>query len=160
MLSAAELTHQFHQKIPISQALGLRIVEVSADHARLVAPLAPNINHVQTAFGGSLYATAALSCYALFQALSHAAGGFSDELVIQQGHIDYLVPVKGDFEVVARSRTPDLVQRFTESLRRHGKARLELEAEIREQDRSELAARFNGIYVYRGAQIGPPPGGR
>lgn len=156
MLLPADLTRHFHTKIPISRDLGLRVVEVSDQHAKLEAPLAPNLNHVQTAFGGSLYAAAALSCYALFQALAASAGGFSDELVIQEGRIRYLAPVARDFEVEARLQSPDQARQFIEALRRHGKARLELTAEIRERGATAAAASFTGIYVYRGAKV---PGG-
>lgn len=153
MLQPVDLTRHFHTKIPASQALGLKVVEISDRHAKLQAPLQPNINHVQTAFGGSLYAAAALSCYALFQAIAASAGGFSDELVIQEGRIQYLAPVARDFEVETRLTTSDQATQFVETLRRHGKARLELHAEIREQGSNVVAARFTGMYVYRGAKI-------
>lgn len=153
MIQPADLTRHFHSKIPVSQALGLQVVEISDQHALLTAPLAPNLNHVHTAFGGSLYAAAALSCYALFQAIAASVGGFSDELVIQEGRIQYIAPVTKDFQIEARLQSPDQARQFVEALRRHGKARLELSAEIREQGGNVVAARFTGMYVYRGTKL-------
>lgn len=128
--------------------MGIRVTEVSSRYARIDAPLSPNINHVQTAFGGSLYAIAALSCYALFQALSQEAGGLSDELVIQEGQIRYLAPISGDFTAEARMANNDEGLKFIETLKRHGKARLLLRAEI--ICNGTVGAVFEGIYVYSG----------
>lgn len=151
MLKADDLTAHFHSKIPISQQMGLRVTEISVDRAQVTVPLAPNINHVQTAFGGSLYSTGALACYALFQAIADQAGGLSDELVISQGQIKYLAPVTRDFVAVAVLSDPTAATGFIESLRRHGKARLQIKAEIFNQAAmSSPAAIFEGTYVYRG----------
>lgn len=154
MLQPADLTQHFYAKIPISRQMGLRVVEISGLHAKVLVALAPNINHVQTAFGGSLYSAAALSCYALFQAIAYNAGGFSDELVIQEGRIQYLAPVCRDFEVESRLESAQDSSAFVETLRRHGKARLLLQAEIREQGSHVVAAKFAGTYVDRGPRDG------
>lgn len=142
-----QVTRHFHKHIPISQAMGVKVLEVSSRHARLELPLIPNINHVHTVFGGSLYAAAALSCYAVFQAISHEAGGLSDNLVIQEGNIRYLSPVSQDFIIEAHLKNPDDDKRFIEAVHRHGKARLELEAHIHQN--GKLCAQFTGTYVYR-----------
>lgn len=154
MLKPADLTQHFYTKIPISRDLGIQVIETSALHAKVLVSLAPNLNHVQTAFGGSLYAAAALSCYALFQSIAYGAGGFSDELVIQEGRIQYLAPVAKDFEVESRLDSANESKVFVETLRRHGKARLLLKAVVREQGSSLVAARFEGTYVYRGPKTG------
>lgn len=146
-MTADQVTRHFHQHIPISQEMGVKVLEVSSQHARLQLPLNPNINHVHTVFGGSLYAAAALSCYAVFQAISHEAGGLSDNLVIQEGQIRYLSPVSRDFIVEARLKNPDDGTRFIEAVHRHGKARLELEANIHQD--GKLCVQFTGIYVFR-----------
>ena len=60
-MTPEQITAHFHRKIPISAQMGLRVLSVDASTSRVSVPLAPNINHVMTAFGGSLYAAAALS---------------------------------------------------------------------------------------------------
>lgn len=147
-MTPSEITAHFHKKIPLSQALGIKVIEVSSRHARVDVPLSPNINHVQTAFGGSIYAVAALSCYALFQVLAKEAGGLSDELVIQEGKIRYLAPINGDFTVESRMADQEDGHKFIETLKRHGKARLLLKAEV--ICNGTVGAVFEGIYVYSG----------
>lgn len=147
-MSPAEITQHFYQKIPISKEIGIQVLDVSSRHARVSVPLKPNINHVQTAFGGSIYSAAALSCYALFQSLSQQAGGLSDELVIQQGTIRYLRPIRNDFTIQALLATAGDEVRFIKGLQTYGKARLLLKAEV--SCEGHLCAVFEGIYVYSG----------
>lgn len=146
-MTPAEITAHFHHKIPISAQMGVEVREASSSHAVLFVPLGPNINHVHTAFGGSLYSAAALSCYALFQMISREAGGLSDEIVIQNGSIKYIAPITGDFLAKSRLVDPGDTERFIKSLQQHGKARLQLEADIYCGDL--LGATFQGLYVFK-----------
>ncbi|MCB0363461.1 MAG: YiiD C-terminal domain-containing protein [Bdellovibrionales bacterium] len=146
-LSASELTHHFHKKIPITKLIGVQVLEVSARKACLFAPLLPNINHVNTLFGGSLYSVAALSCYALFLALSREAGGLSDKLVIQDGNIKYLFPVDSDFISEAQLENEGELDRFLSGLKKHGKARIRLAATL--QCQTKICAKFEGSYVFK-----------
>ena len=146
-MTPAEITQHFHSKIPISREMGLEVREISSSRAIVFVPLKPNINHVQTAFGGSLYAAAALSCYALFQALAREAGGLSDELVIQEGRIQYLAPVSGDFTVESSLENPGDDQVFISTLRRKGRARLKLNAKA--MYLGKVCAQFGGTYVFK-----------
>ena len=52
--SPAALESYLHEHIPITRAMQVRVVEIGPEHARLTAPLAPNINHRETVFGGGL----------------------------------------------------------------------------------------------------------
>lgn len=146
-MSPQEITAHFHRKIPISKQMGIQVLEVTSRRALIEVPLAPNINHVQTAFGGSLYAAAALSCYALFQVLSREAGGLSDDLVIQEGRIRYTAPTSGNFKVEATLVNDDDGQTFIEALRRHQRARLNLHASV--TCNGIQTAVFEGTYVFK-----------
>ena len=42
-----------HRHIPLTAAMGVRVAAVTLQRAELRAPLAPNINHRETVFGGS-----------------------------------------------------------------------------------------------------------
>lgn len=127
--------------------MGLKVLEVSSQHAVVHVPLAANLNHVQTVFGGSLYSAAALSCYALFQVIARDAGGLNDNLVIQEGHIHYLLPVASDFTARARLSAGESTAFFIEALRKHGKARLKLEATVTSSGKD--CANFSGVYVFK-----------
>jgi len=60
-----EITAYLHQHIPLSQHLGAAVEAYDGASLRLGAPLAPNLNHRSTAFGGSLSALAILSGWTL-----------------------------------------------------------------------------------------------
>jgi len=57
-VTPSELQTYLHQHIPLSQAMQFTVVEASLQQVVLTAPLAPNINHRETVFGGSASAVA------------------------------------------------------------------------------------------------------
>jgi len=61
MLRAAEKF--FHEQIPITRAMGLRVVANDERGFTVEAPVALNSNHLRTAFGGSINAVATLAAY-------------------------------------------------------------------------------------------------
>lgn len=146
-MNAAEALRDLQSKIPLSKAMGLEIAELVPERALLKGPLAPNRNHIDTVFGGSLYSAGALACYVLFRAISAESGIESDNLVIQNGGIEYLAPVQGDFEILCRRPEESKVRAFLEGLRRRKKGRLRLESEILFEGR--VCARFTGDYVFQ-----------
>ncbi len=81
------------KQIPISQGLGISVTEASLDEILITAPLAPNLNHHGTAFGGSVSAVAILSGWALVYARLEAEGQFPG-VVIQYNEIRYLKPLE------------------------------------------------------------------
>ena len=54
MTDADRLTAYLHEHIPLTAAMGVRVLEARPERVRLRAPLGPNLNHRATAFGGSL----------------------------------------------------------------------------------------------------------
>lgn len=144
-MNANEFRDSLLKKIPLTDALGLEVLRFDARLTVLKAPHAPNRNHVNTVFGGSLYAVSALACYGLFSAISPESGVTSDDVVIQDGVIKYLRPVTGDFEVHAARPEEHRVRKFLDQVRRLGKGRLTLTASVR-QDGDEKAV-FEGTYV-------------
>jgi thioesterase domain-containing protein len=65
--TAAELEATIHQLIPLSVAMGVTVASFEDDLLTLEAPLAPNINHQMSAFGGSLSALSALAGWGMVQ---------------------------------------------------------------------------------------------
>lgn len=63
-LQECEVEAFLHTKIPITQAMGVRVEVFDENHLVLTAPLDLNHNHLGTAFGGSLAAVATLAGYA------------------------------------------------------------------------------------------------
>lgn len=135
------------QKIPLVSAMGISIQEFSPTAVKLHVLHAPNKNHINTVFGGSLYSACALACYALFRAMSEESGFTEDFLVIQDGEIKYIKPVGGDFEVLAAPQAHLDMEQFLESVKRQKKGRLPLEAEVLWN--GQVCAKFQGQYVMR-----------
>ena len=59
------LQRYLNERIPISGAMGVEVLEAGLKQVIIRAPLAPNVNHMKTAFGGSVSAVAMLSAWSL-----------------------------------------------------------------------------------------------
>lgn len=140
-----------HEEIPLTQAIGLRIGAFQEGRLELGAPLAPNVNHKDTAFAGSLTAVATLTGWSLLWLLLKEHG-LSGQIVIQDCAVRYLRPVTHDFTAASALPDPATVARFLETFRRRGMARLELRAEIFEAGR--LAVELTGRYVAHRKAVG------
>ncbi|MFI5356944.1 MAG: YiiD C-terminal domain-containing protein [Opitutales bacterium] len=133
-----------HRHIPVSRAMAVRVVACTAAHVRLQAPLAANVNHRATVFGGSASAVAILAAWTwLHYALQES--GLRCRVVIQRNTIDYLAPIDGDFAGECDGLDPVALERLRRTLRRYGKARTTLEARL--VLRGKTVARFSGAYV-------------
>jgi thioesterase domain-containing protein len=143
-MTAAELRDYLHAHIPLTRALAIDVLAIDDDHASLSAPLAPSVNHRQTAFGGSVSALAILAGWAWLHArlatLAPAA-----RLVIQRQEMDYLLPVDDAFVASCLAPTPAAWERFARLLAARGRGRIELAAEV--SCRGRLTATFRGTYV-------------
>lgn len=109
--------------------MGVRVVAVEADRVVLRAPLAENINHRGTLFGGSASALAILAAWSVVH-LRLRETGMGHRLVIQRNTMHYDAPVTGDFEVIGRLAEPEAWERFVETLMRRGRARIAATAEL------------------------------
>lgn len=125
----AALEGYLRERIPLSAALGVRVIEADSDHVRLAAPLATNINHCGTVFGGSAVAIATLAAWGALRVRLSAAG-ITAQTVIQRSRMEYEHPISGDFEAECRLTDPLAWTRFTTVLARRGRARLRLTSEL------------------------------
>jgi thioesterase domain-containing protein len=130
--------------MPITGALGLRVVGTEGGGLVLAAPLAPNINHKGTAFAGSLNAAATLAGWGTIW-LVLREHGIRSHVVIQDSTVHYFRPVTGDF--TARCRAPSVVavERLVTAVKRRGRGRIGLD--VLASDASGDAVRFHGRYV-------------
>jgi thioesterase domain-containing protein len=131
-------------EIPISGAIGLQVGGFAAGALTLTAPLAPNINHKDTAFAGSLNAVLTLAGWSMLWLIARGAG-IPAKVVIQDSAIRYLRPVAHDFAAVCVLPAQAEIERCLLILHKKGKARMELAAEIRAT--GELVVAFSGRYV-------------
>lgn len=139
---ALEVT--LHKEIPITRQIGIRVVEYDGTRLTLAAPIERNINHKATAFAGSLNSVVTLAGWGLIWIALREAG-LDATIVIQDSTSYYRRPVTRDFSATCQKRDDALMAQFVRMLREKGKARLELEAEVREND--VVAMSFQGRYV-------------
>ncbi|MBU0891168.1 MAG: thioesterase domain-containing protein [Gammaproteobacteria bacterium] len=122
-MTPPELQAYLHQHIPLSHAMDVTVVEASPLQVVLSAPLAPNINHRDTVFGGSASAVAILAAWSMLH-LRLSAEGLGSRLVIQRNTMGYLAPIDGSFTAVAQAPTAVVWQPFTRMLHRKGLGRI------------------------------------
>jgi thioesterase domain-containing protein len=139
-----ELTAYLHAHIPVTRSLGARALHHDAASLRLAAPLAPNLNHAGTAFGGSMSALAILAGWALVH-LKLRERGIPNRLVVQRSAMEFLAPVDGDFTATAALPAPDAWRRFLATLERHGRARVTVPVTVLSS--SGAGARHEGTYA-------------
>lgn len=139
-----EITSYVHAQIPITARLGARVEEYDGDSVRLSAPLALNLNHQATAFGGSLSAIAILSGWVLVH-LQLRDRGVAARIIIQRSAFDFVAPVDGDFTATAMLPPAQTWHRFLATLSRHHSARVSVSSSV--ACASGIGGRHEGIYV-------------
>jgi len=139
------LEQYLYEHIPITKALGAKVVQDNLDKVVLSAPLKENINHKKTVFGGSLHAMATLSCWSmLYINLLDLPKGF--EIVISHSEVDYLHPVTDDFtSTTVLDHDQEEWRQFLRRIKRHKKARYNLQATI--EQNGITALQYTGTFV-------------
>jgi thioesterase domain-containing protein len=127
--SQRRMERYLHAQIPLSVAMGVQVRVATPEHVLLSAPLAPNVNHHATVFGGSAAALATLAAWTLMHMRLEAAGLVAD-LVIQRSSMEYSRPIPGDLTAECRFADDSAWRRFRATLDRHGRARLTLHAKL------------------------------
>ena len=139
----ARLQQYMLDTIPLVHPMHVRVAACDATGLRLTAPLAPNINHERTAFGGSLASLATLACWGYLWLLLEDHPGM--HMVVNEAQIRYLRPVSGELSARCPAPPEEDLKKFLDTLGRRGRARLPLRAEFREAD--GLCAEYTGSFV-------------
>ena len=132
----------FTQKSPSPAPWAYTWKSCSSESLILTAPLAPNHNHLGTAFGGSLVTIATLAGYC---ALWTALGDRKIHIVVRRSSIEYLRPVTKEIRATCQIPAEEDLTRLRKTLVAHGKARLPLEVIISEN--SKECVQFTGEFV-------------
>ena len=144
-LAPADLEAYLHEKIPLTKAMGICVIETGPRQLVLEAPLAPNVNHLGSVFGGALHALPTLACYAALWTLLRE-GGVDGHVVVKKSYANYLQPVKGTFRATCLRPPPGIAAEFLDDLRRHKKARMDLESVVPGTG-GKPAVEFHGSFV-------------
>lgn len=143
-VNAAALREYLRDHIPLAAAMAIDVLVAGTEAVTLSAPLAPNINHRDTAFGGSVSALAILAAWSLLH-LRLQAAGIGNRLVIQRNTMQYERPIEGVFTARAALVAPAAWERFLTLLRRRGRARIAVGAVV--EYRQAVAGSFEGEFV-------------
>ncbi len=148
-----KLKHFFIEHLPITQFMGLEVESYDGETLILTAPLEPNINDKQTAFGGSLYNTAVMACWGMIY-LKTQEKNISCNQVVTEGTMKYLAPVEGRIRAICHAPSEEELASFFEHFERKGRARIGLEAAVyndicvmKIDPETKPAVKFSGQYA-------------
>lgn len=133
-----------HQAIPQSLAMQVSVESLNNDGVRLSAPLAANINHRGSVFGGSVSSVAILAAWSLLYTRLRRQG-ITATLVIQKNTMTYDAPILGRFDASASLVDNQDWSRFITLLLRRGKARIEVQSILNYDNKP--AGRLTGSFV-------------
>jgi len=136
-----------HSDIPLTREMGLQVLDWQQQTLRLQLPLAANVNHKSTMFGGSLYCAAVLVGWGWLHLRLREAGIEDGHIVIQEGQISYPLPVTGAAIAVCEAPDEKVWERFVATFQRRGRARLNLHTRVCNAGSEEAAVQFSGQYV-------------
>lgn len=140
-----ELQATLERDIPMCAQMGMRVVKGDAEGLVVRLPLAPNRNHQQTAFAGSLSALCTITGWGTVYLLLRELGR-SGSIVIRRSTIRYHEPVSSvEIDAVGQPITADARQYFLEMLDDKGQAKLDVAVEIAGSDGPAVS--FTGSYV-------------
>lgn len=143
-MNLSEITSYIHEHIPLTSHLGAIVESYDGNTVSITAPLSPNLNHRNTAFGGSISALGILSGWTLlFLKLKEI--GIKNRLVIQKSSFDFQDPVDNDFKVICSLPDQKVWEKFTKTLLRHGRARISVQSRI--ESSSGIGGTHEGAYV-------------
>lgn len=140
------------EHIPLTAAMDVHVVRADPSGVVLEAPLEPNLNHRETAFGGSVAALAILAGWTLVHERLESVGIEGMRTVIQRSEVRYVAPADGPFRAACEAPQPADWDRFLHTFDRRGKARIGVTVDV--TCRGVLVAIFQGAY----ATLGPPAG--
>ena len=136
-------TEQFlHEQIPLTRAMGVQVEAYDEEQLIVTAPLAPNHNHLGTAFGGSLSAVATLTGYCMLWLL---LGDRESHIVIRNSSINYRRPVRQGIRATCRRPDEPALSTFKARFEQTGKAQMVLQVAIVEDD--VVCVEFEGVFV-------------
>jgi thioesterase domain-containing protein len=142
-MAPAALTAYLHERIPLSRAMAVTVRRADSGGVMIEAPLAANVNHRDTVFGGSASALGILAAWsALFVRLQ--AEGVQGRIVIRRNTMSYEKPITAQFSATAAPPRDAAWARLlaTLSRRRMARARVTAVLECLAEPVGKLEAEF------------------
>lgn len=149
----ARLEADLHRLVPVSAAMGVRVLRLEASALELAAPLRLNHNHAGSGFAGSLYGLATLAGWAYLRHII-AEAGLDALLLLGEARVRYHHPCREDLHAATGLADAPRAA-FLERLRATGRARVDLA--IRLPAAGPPAATVEGRYFARPVPAGDIP---
>lgn len=143
-LTLEKVQAYLYEHIPITRHFGVNVDLFDGNTIHLSAPLQKNINHRETAFGGSISAVAILSGWILIH-LRLMEKNLNCQLVIQKSSLHFKEPVDSDFQSICSIQNESDWDKYLRTLKKHRKARIRLQSTIQVEDR--ILCTHEGVYV-------------
>lgn len=135
-----------NQEIPMTKAMQISCCDYNQHQLTLTAPLAVNKNDKGTGFAGSTTALATLAGWCLITRYTQDLQ-LDSEVMIVDSQLRYLRPVTQDFSACVQLPSEEACLVFKQQLQQQGKARIQLQVNIHEDD--QLVLTLNGSYFAR-----------
>lgn len=138
------LRHAYHAMPPV-RAMQVEVEGYQAPWLRLRAPLAANVNDKGTAFGGSLCSLMTIAGWGLLQ-MRLSLEDLQADIYVADSQVRYLAPLRSDLQARARLHEDGDWAEFVRTLRRRGRARIQILAEVDLHD-GQPACTLEGRFV-------------
>jgi thioesterase domain-containing protein len=139
-----ELETFLRERIPLSKAMDVRVQSISAGRVVLSAPIAPNLNHRDTAFGGSASALAILAAWSAVRVRMQDEG-LEGRIVIRRNTMSYDQPMTADFSATASAPDASEWEKLRAALGRGRPGRVRVKAIL--ECLGERAGELTGEFV-------------
>ncbi len=128
-MNAKELEAYLRDRIPLSAAMAVEVRAATPEGVLLYAPIAPNINHRDTVFGGSASALAILAAWAaLYVRMTHE--NLPGRIVIRRNTMSYERPILAGFTAAAAAPDTESWARLRATLQKGRFARVHIGARL------------------------------
>jgi len=138
------LQSYLHERIPLSRAMAIEVRTATPQAVTLYAPLAPNINHRDTVFGGSASAVAILAAWSVLYVRMQAEG-LTGRIVIRRNTMSYERPIAAGFTASATAPGDDAWATLAATIGRRRPARIRVNSLLESEGR-EVGA-LDGEFV-------------
>ncbi len=142
-----KLTEFLKAHVPATQYMGFEVKEYNGHSLTLSAPLDPNINDKQTAFGGSIFCLCVMCCWGMVY-LKTQEKNIACNQVVTESNISFLSPVDGEIIATCTSPSEEELKEFFERFETRGRSKIALTAEVQCNDTT--AVKFSGQYAIIG----------
>ena len=144
-MTPTQLQEFLPAQIPLTGAMELKVESCGRHGVHLSAPIAPNINHRQTLFGGSAAAIAIMSAWSLVHLRLRNTSDPPPRIVIQRNSMSWNTPIPGEVHAKCESPDEDTWERLLKTLHRKGRGRIILRSTLFTDETP--AAEFTGTFV-------------